>query len=304
MKYQEYAVYPKAGELTALVEALSALGLDQLVINDPKDAELFEGKGNDLFWDYIDEDFLASCRANPSVTFYLGEKEALPSAVSELLRDYDVSRAVVDDEDWLHKWEEYYVPIRLSERVVAKPVWREYEPKDGDIVIDIDPGLAFGTGTSPTTYLAVRLMDKYFNAGDDMLDVGCGTGILTCLGAALGASRITALDLDPEALISTKANIALNGCENKVTVIRSNLLKDTDEKADALIANLTGPLILDLCPDAASHCKNRGLFIASGIIDTMEEKCVEAIEEAGFEVIDIARDEGWSAIAATRDLTR
>ncbi len=298
MKYQEYRIYPPAEELTALTEALSALGLDGLIIEDPRDADLFTGDPDSYLWSYVEQSLLDAVREHPSVTFYLGEDEALPKEAEELIRCFDHRRSVVDDGDWLHKWEEYYVPIRLSGHVVAKPVWREYEPEEGDIVIEIDPGLAFGTGTSPTTYLAVRLMEKYLKPGDEVLDVGCGTGILSCAAVKLGASRVTAVDLDPEAVLSTGVNVKLNGCEDKVSVYRSDLVRDTDAKADALIANLTGPLVLKLCPDAAPHCKGRGLFISSGIIDDMEEPCVKAIEGAGFKVIDILGDQGWSAVAA------
>ncbi|MBR0139962.1 MAG: 50S ribosomal protein L11 methyltransferase [Firmicutes bacterium] len=298
MKYQEYIIYPPAEELSPLVEELSALGLDQLIIEDPKDAELFTGDPDSYLWSYVEQGLLDAVREHPSVSFYLAEGESLPEGAEELLRRYDCRKSLADDEDWLHKWEEYYVPIRLSPHIVAKPVWRDYEPREGDMVIEIDPGLAFGTGTSPTTYLAVRLMEKYLKSGTDVLDVGCGTGILSCAAVKLGASKVTAVDLDPEAVLSTGVNVRLNGCEDKVEVFRSDLLNDTDAVCDALIANLTGPLVIRLCPDAAPHCRPGALFISSGIIDDKEEACVKAIEEAGFDVIDIERDGGWSAVAA------
>ena len=298
MKYQEYVIYPAAEELDLLVEELSAAGLDQLVIQDPKDTELFNGDGTGTNWNYIDKEVLESVRNNPAVTFYLAMDETLSERAASIVRRFDHKRTVVDDEDWLHKWEEYYVPVRLSPRVVAKPAWRQYEPKEGDIVIEIDPGLAFGTGTSPTTYLAVRLMEKYVKPGDRVLDVGSGTGILSCVAAKLGASHITAVDLDPEAVRSTLVNVKLNGCEDLVTTGISDLLNDTEDCGDVICANLLAPLIIKLAPDVPAHCQGRGLFISSGIIDTMEEPCVKAVEEAGFEVIDIERDQGWSAIAA------
>ena len=141
-------------------------------------------------------------------------------------------------------------------------------------------------------------MEKYVKPGDRVLDVGSGTGILSCVAAKLGASHITAVDLDPEAVRSTLVNVKLNGCEDLVTTGISDLLNDTEDCGDVICANLLAPLIIKLAPDVPAHCQGRGLFISSGIIDTMEEPCVKAVEEAGFEVIDIERDQGWSAIAA------
>lgn len=300
MKYQEYMIYPKAEEIDQLCESLTALGLEELIINDPKDAALYEGEGDGYLWNVVEESLLESIRNNPSVSFYLAEDASLPEGAAELLKAYDASRAIVDDQDWLHKWEEYYVPMKLSDHVVVKPIWRGYEAKEGEIVVDIDPGMAFGTGSSPTSYLVVRLMEKYVQAGDDILDVGSGTGILTVVGAKLGANHITALDLDPEAIRATEENIELNHCKDIVKVMQSDLLSalDESEKADVVVANIFSPLIVKLAPSVPAHCKGRSIFISSGIIDDKETVCKEAIEAAGFEILEIIHDDCWVAIAA------
>ena len=303
MKYIEYKIYTNTDELDSLSGRLAAEGLSGLVINDPRDAAYFdEGAAGWVVWDYVDRSVLDQFEEGAWIAFYMQEGEALPDGIAELLKGYDVRRTLADDEDWLHKWEEYYVPMRLSPHIVAKPVWKEYEARPDDIVVDIDPGLAFGTGSSPTSYLAVRLMEKYFpraeKDGPSVADIGCGTGILSVIAAKLGAKHITAADIDPEAVRSTAVNAELNGCGEKMTVFKSSFAEDIHEKVDVVLANLTAELVMELCGDVARICRPGTLFIASGIIDDREEVCCERIRGAGFEIVGIERDDCWSAVAA------
>ena len=297
MKYKEITIYPKADGVEVLAEELSALGFDQLVIADPKDAEQLKEESWGYTGSFVDEKLIEELKSKASITLYLGKEEPVPEVLSELLKGYDHSIAVVDDQDWLHKWEEYYVPFALADGVTVKPVWRDYDPKDGELVIEIDPGLAFGTGTSPTTYLAARLLKEYLKPGFSMLDIGCGTGILSVMGEKLGARSVLAADLDPEAVLSTKNNAALNCCR-AVTVRKNDLVKGLEEKADIIAANLTGPLVIKLCEEVSAVCHPGTVLIASGIIDDMEEPCAKAVRDAGFEILKIIRDDCWSAIAA------
>ena len=312
MKYKELTIYPAAGGVEELAERLTALGFDQLVIADPKDAEYLKEESWGYTGSYVDNELIEELKSRACVILYLGAEEPATEELSGLLRGFDHSIAVVDDQDWLHKWEEYYVPFGLAEGVIVKPVWREYDPKPGELVIEIDPGLAFGTGTSPTTYLAARLLKEYLKAGDEILDIGCGTGILSIMAEKLGAASVLAMDLDPEAVASTQKNAELNGCR-RIEVKKNDLVSGLDMKADLIAANLTGPLVVKLCEAVARCCrpaeslaegvraenKNRGtILIASGIIDDMEEPCAKTIEAAGFRVLKIIRDDCWSAIAA------
>ncbi len=312
MKYKELTIYSAAEGVEELAERLTALGFDQLVIADPKDAEYLKEESWGYTGSYVDEKLIEELKSRACVTLYLGAEEPATEELSGLLKGFDHSIAVVDDQDWLHKWEEYYVPFGLAEGVIVKPVWREYDPNPGELVIEIDPGLAFGTGTSPTTYLAARLLKEYLKAGDEVLDIGCGTGILSVMAEKLGAASVLAMDLDPEAVASTQKNAKLNGCR-RIEVKKNDLVSGLDMKADLIAANLTGPLVVKLCEDVARCCrpaeslaegvraenKSRGtILIASGIIDDMEEPCAKAIEAAGFKVLKIIRDDCWSAIAA------
>ena len=309
MKYKEITVFAKdEAELSALTEGLAALGTDQLIIADPADAELLTEESWGYTGSWVDRQFIEDLKKNTYVSFYLAENEPLAEPVRGFLKSFDVRQTIVDDQDWLHKWEEYYVPFEIAPGIVVKPVWCEYENKGGEIIVEIDPGLAFGTGSSPTTYLASRLLAKYMKPGFDMLDVGCGTGIQSVIGSKLGAAGVLAVDYDPEAVSSTDANVRLNGCRN-IEARRNDLIKGLDLRVDLIVANLTGPLVLELCKCFGSAvdrpqgsfppcCKKGTILIASGIIDDMEEPCAKAIEACGFTILETLRDDCWSAIAA------
>ncbi|MBR0482151.1 MAG: 50S ribosomal protein L11 methyltransferase [Firmicutes bacterium] len=300
MKYIEYTIYPEEGKTAEVSENLTALGQEELIIYDPDEVEEFFSKDGGYKWNYADEAMIERLKARAYIRFYTSEGERLSEELFSYVRTLDHSAALVDDEDWLHKWEEYYVPFSIAEGIVVRPVWREYIQREGEKVISIDPGLAFGTGSSPTTYLATRLLVKYFRAGDRLLDVGCGTGIQSLAGAVLGASEILAVDLDPEAVKSTKANAALNGYEALIEVRRNDLAKDLCYVADIVAANLTGPLVISLCDDISKNIRTGGVLIASGIIDDMEEPCRRKLEESGFKILEIVRDGCWSAIAGEK----
>ena len=297
MKYKEIKIYPKREELDALVEALNAAGRTDLVINDPGELEGIMRARDEHVWDYVDPEVIEDLQGNPYVCFYLQEGEDDPAAM-DIAKGFDFTLTHVDDEDWLHKWEEYFMPTKISERFVVKPAWRQYEPKDGEDVITIDPGLAFGTGTHATTFLTLRLMEKYLQLGDDVLDVGSGSGILSIGAVKLGAARVWAVDLFDDAVQSTKKNAALNGCEDKIEAFQGDLTKGLDVKADLVCANLMADLVKMLSKDVAKHLKGRGIYISSGILDEKEEDVAGAINGAGFDILESIHADGWCAICA------
>ena len=297
MKYKEIKIYPKREELDALVEALNAAGRTDLVINDPGELEGIMRARDEHVWDYVDPEVIEDLQGNPYVCFYLQEGEDDPAAM-DIAKGFDFTLTHVDDEDWLHKWEEYFMPTKISERFVVKPAWRQYEPKEGEDVITIDPGLAFGTGTHATTFLTLRLMEKYLQLGDDVLDVGSGSGILSIGAVNLGAARVWAVDLFDDAVQSTKKNAALNGCEDKIEAFQGDLTKGLDVKADLVCANLMADLVKMLSKDVAKHLKGRGIYISSGILDEKEEDVAGAIKGVGFDILESIHADGWCAICA------
>ena len=298
MKYKEITVYAKnAEELSALTEKLSEAGYDELMINDPGDVdELLKGS-----WGWTgsiaDKELLDSLKESAYAILYLGADEDPSAELLDILRSCDYKQAIVDDEDWLHKWEEYYVPFNITEDIVVKPVWREYEKKGDELVIEIDPGLAFGTGSSPTTYLCARLLEKYIKPGMTAIDAGCGTGILSVIASKLGAKEVLALDIDPEAVLATENNAKINGCDN-ITARTGDLLKGVDIKADMVVANLLAPLVMALSKDVSRCGKPGTLLVASGIIDEREEECIEAVKAEGLQILEIVREDCWTSFAA------
>ena len=298
MKYIEYKFFAKdCARLAELTEELTSIGYTELLINDPSDVdELLEGS-----WAYTgsvaDKELLNSFRNSAYAVVYLQEDEQPSAELTALAKRYECTRTLVDDEDWLHKWEEYYVPFHITPDIVVKPVWREYEKQTGELVIEIDPGLAFGTGTSPTTYLAARLLERHMKPGMDVIDAGCGTGILSVIAAKLGAHSVLGLDIDPEAVAATENNANINGCGN-ISAAVADLLKGVEHRADLVIGNLLAPLVMALSEEVAQRSEPGTLFVASGIIDDMEEMCLEHVKAQGFEILELMRDDCWTAFAA------
>ena len=298
MKYKEIKIYAKdSAQLAELTEELTAAGYEDLLINDPADVdELLEGS-----WAYTgsvaDKELLDSFRSSAYAVVYLDADEQPSGELAALMKRFESSQALVDDEDWLHKWEEYYVPFHITPDIVVKPVWREYDEEPGELVIDIDPGLAFGTGTSPTTYLAARLLEKHIKPGMDVIDAGCGTGILAVIASKLGARSVHAVDIDPEAVAATGNNARINGCGN-ISAAEADLLKGVAQRADLVIGNLLAPLVMALSEEVAQRSEAGTVFVASGIIDDMEEECLAHVKAQGFEFLETMRDDCWTAFAA------
>lgn len=293
MKYKEIKIYSDVSKLDSLVELLASNDITDIVINDPRDAEYFSEKSS-YHWDYVNPEVLERLNSGAFVSIYRDTNFVIP----DFLKEYEISSAIVDDQDWLHKWEEYFIPAKITDDIVVKPLWREYTPKEGETVIEIDPGMAFGTGTHPTTSMCIKHLEKYTKKGDSVLDVGCGTGILSIAAAKLGAGDVLAVDLDPEAVESTKRNAELNSCASCMDIREGDLTKGLNYKADIVVANLMADLVIMLSQDVAKHCKEGAYYITSGILDEKEEIVSKAIKDAGFEILEVLHEKEWCAIAA------
>ncbi len=181
---------------------------------------------------------------------------------------------------------------------MIKPTWEEYEAGEKDIVIQIDPGMAFGTGTHETTSGCIQLLEKYMKPGDKVLDVGCGSGILSIAAALLGSKDVLAIDIDPVAVEVTDENLRLNNVTEQVQARYGDLTKGVSYKADVVVANLMADLVMMLSQDVAKHLEDGGIYISSGIIDFKEEEVCNTLENCGFEIIEILKKGEWRTIAA------
>jgi ribosomal protein L11 methyltransferase len=215
----------------------------------------------------------------------------------------------VDDEDWADEWKKYFKPIRISERLTIKPTWEEYSPLADEIIIEIDPGMAFGTGTHETTSLCLRTLEHVIRGGEDVIDVGTGSGILSIAAIKLGAKHVLALDLDPVAVSSAKENALLNGLQDNITVKESDLLKvieSADKKlgiklpVQIVVANILAEIIIHFVDDVFHALQSGGTYIASGIIMAKETMVEEAMTKAGLTVIEKFYDQNWVAIVARK----
>lgn len=216
----------------------------------------------------------------------------------------------VNEDDWANAWKQYFKPLRVSERLTIKPTWEDYEPASEDEkIIELDPGMAFGTGTHPTTSLCLRTLESVIQGGEEVIDVGTGSGILAIGAVKLGAKHVLALDLDPVAVSSARENTRLNGLEERITIKESDLLSVLHANDPTLgiklpvklvVANILAEIILLFIDDVYKALEPGGTYIASGIWKNKEEVVENALKAAGFEIAEVCRDEDWLAFVARK----
>ncbi|HLR15448.1 MAG TPA: 50S ribosomal protein L11 methyltransferase [Bacillota bacterium] len=204
----------------------------------------------------------------------------------------------IHEQDWATAWEKYYKPVHVTETLTVAPTWENYEAKHGEIVIELDPGMAFGTGTHETTNLCMKALQKYITPNDVVIDVGCGSGILSITSVKLGAKHVYAYDLDEVAVKSTLENTAINNCEDTITVKRQDLLTNVHHQVDVVVSNILAEVIMKVTPNVKKVLKTSGIFIASGIIDSKLEDVINILQENGFTIVEIQYDGHWVSIVS------
>ncbi len=207
-----------------------------------------------------------------------------------------VSMQGVKEEDWAENWKQYYKPFRIGRHMVVKPTWEPWDAQDGDLIIEIDPGMAFGTGTHETTAMCVSLIEAYYQGGT-LLDVGTGSGILAIAAARLGAKGIVAVDIDPDAVRVAKENVAHNGLDAMIDVRKGDLLQGLSQRFDFAVANILAPVICMLAAPLKKHLTPGGRFICSGIIAEAEPDVNKALLDAGYTIDEIRHKGDWVAFA-------
>lgn len=299
---------------TEAVEAISNILLEErcggVMIEDPKDF-LFQKK-NELEWDYVEEEvFNKSNQDGVLIKTYIPEErnvlelvETIKAKISLLpscgldIGEGTVSLSDVNESDWANEWKKYYKPTKIGQKIVVKPTWEDYEKQEGDLIIELDPGMAFGTGTHETTSMCIRELEKYVDETKRVFDIGCGSGILAISAAKLGAKEVVAGDLDEVAVKVSKENCELNNVSNKVVVKHGSLFEVVEGKADVIVANIIADIIKILANDVRKFLSENGIFISSGIIHAKIDEVVEALEKNGFEIVEIVKLGEWSAIVS------
>lgn len=354
MKYIEFRIHASSQGVEMVSELLMRNGITGISVEDPSDLQDILSKKNEYGWDYIDDEVKERKLKEPIVRAYLEDseegREQLQSLKLQIMNlkslelegrfgwDVDFGRLyaeaeVVDDTDWKDRWKEHFKPARITDRLVVRPSWENYEAKAGDLVIELDPGMAFGTGTHETTRLCMQLIEKYGEgrifgqpgasaeeAGEDgclpgadedggsagagksgsFLDVGCGSGILSIGAALLGCRDVLGVEIDPDAVAAAQENVRANHLEQTVRVQEGDLTEGIGFKADMIAANLMADLVVKLAGSCSDHLKDGGIFISSGILIEKEEEVADAVRRAGFDIIEIAEDGEWCAIAAEK----
>ena len=304
----EVRVITKSEALEPISGIFYSLDCKGVAIEDPED--ILGREQGPLTWDFADINVLEHKGKVAVVKAYFAEEDNIEDVlqyVNERLTELkemglDLGEAKVEhekmhEEDWANTWKQYYKPSKVGEKIVVKPIWEEYEAKDGELVVDLDPGMAFGTGTHETTRMCIQALERYVKEESTVFDVGCGSGILAIAAAKLGAKLAVGVDLDPVAVESSIENVGYNNLNN-IEILHGNLVEVIDGKADIVVANILAEIICILTDDVKRVLKDSGVFITSGIIHDRVDMVCEKLEATGFEVIEKNRDGEWNCIVA------
>ncbi len=304
MDWQEVVIQTEKEAVEAVAEVFHLLGSGGVVIEDPELIQYMTKSGQ---WDAYELPEVLIESTVYLVKGYFPLDQRLPARLEGLKSELDAIRlrlghtpyeaafAVINEEDWANSWKAYFKPIKIGDRIVVRPTWEEYTPDEGEIVLDIDPGMAFGIGSHASTAMCVRLLEKYVGDGDYVIDVGTGTGILSMSAVRLGAKGVLALDYDDTAVKVARENVCLNQLDGIIDVRCNDLLNGLAKKADLITANITADIIKRLMPQVKGCLKPGGKFITSGIIVEREPEIKKVGTDLGFVLLEELIQEGWVA---------
>ena len=312
MKWSEISIHTTNEAIEPISNILHEAGASGVVIEDPFElTKEREDQFGEIYQlnpdDYPEEGVIV--KAYLPVNSFLGETvEAIKDSINNLIiynidiGMNNVTISEVNEEEWATAWKKYYNPVKISEKFTIVPTWEDYTPVSSDeLIIELDPGMAFGTGTHPTTVMCIQALERTVQPGDIVIDVGTGSGVLSIAAAKLGAGGIQAFDLDEVAVTTARLNIKLNKVNPIITTARNNLLDGVEENsADLIVANIFAEVIVRFTDDAAKVLKSNGTFIASGIIQQKKEIVKDALMQAGFLIEETMMMEDWVAIIARK----
>ncbi len=309
MKWTEITIKTSTEAVEAITNILYEHNVGGVSIEDPKDFKF--QKKNEFDWDFVEEEIFNSGYDGVIIKTYITEERDVSEDIKSIkeridgLKEFgiDVGEAIVelsyvDEEDWANEWKNYYKPTKIGEKIVVKPTWEEYEAGDEDLIIELDPGMAFGTGTHETTSMCIRELEKYVKPESKVFDIGCGSGILAIAAAKLGARDVLAVDLDEVAVKVSKENIELNNVSKSVKALHGNLMEVVTDKADIVVANIIADIIKLLTKDIKNFMKDDAVFISSGIIHAKVDEVKEALVSNGLEIVHVESLGEWNAIVS------
>jgi ribosomal protein L11 methyltransferase len=293
-------------------DCLMELGATGTMIEDK--ADIPDPSKPHGIWEIIDPKLLDDMPEDVLVHAWFVPDSSFPSILSGLQGRLDAMRQeradfgslltdtrTVSEDSWAEVWKKYYKPFYAGDHLVIKPTWEDFSPAPGDRVIEIDPGMAFGSGTHETTGMCISLLEETVRGGERIIDVGTGSGILAIAAALLGAGHVLAVDIDPDAVRVASENVAHNHVENVVTVLEGDLLKDVQDTCEICVANIISDIIISFAAPLKEHILPGGLFICSGIVNVREEEVRQALLAAGFEILKTEHKGEWTAFLSRRN---
>ncbi|MPM54334.1 Ribosomal protein L11 methyltransferase [bioreactor metagenome] len=309
MKWAEISIQTSHEATEAVANIFHELGSSGVVIEDPELVNSYRRSG---IWDYTDipeftDTETVTVKAYLPADDQLDEKLRLFKRLFDELAVHNLDRGSgvlncheVNEEDWSSSWKEFFHPVKIGERIVIKPSWEDYLPEENDLVIELDPGMAFGTGTHHTTAMCCRCLEDVIRPGVTVFDIGTGSGILSIAAAKLGADAVEAVDLDSVAVRVARENVALNDVKDIVKVAQGDLLTGITGKADVVIANIIADIIIKMAPDIPDYLNDDGYFIASGIISERLGDVSSAIVEQNLVIEKVLEEGGWVALVVSK----
>ena len=309
IKWLEVVVSTAPDKLDRVCAQLAAAGMDSVVIEDERDFLTFLEQ-NRQYWDYVDQELLDRMKGAARVKFYVTDDADSKAQLARYTRDLEeeYTATPLAGNDWAYSWQKYYVPLAVGARLYVVPEWLREEPVPaGRVPFYLNPGLTFGTGSHASTQLCLEGVEEHVVPGRDVLDLGCGSGILSIAALCLGANRAAAVDIDPKAVDVAYENAALNGIgRDRYTVRAGNVLSDPALAAELaqrrwhlVLANIVADVIIPLAPQVPKLLEPDGVFLCSGIIDTRVREVEAALNKAGLTVTRKREKNGWAALEAT-----
>lgn len=317
MDWIKVKIYTTSEGIEPLSGRLYSLGITGLEIEDEQDFLDFL-ENNKQYWDYVDEDLMEAKKGETTVSAYVSDNASGHEMLMEIrntvreMKSIDVDnsfgRLEIDidnmrEDDWANNWKKYFHPMEVGEKILIKPEWEECENNGDRIVFNINPGMTFGTGSHYTTQLCIEALEKYITKGCKMLDLGCGSGILSIISLLLGASDATAVDIDPNAVGIAYQNAQRNNVDrSRYHVYDGNVISDIElqdkisGKYEVVCANIVADVIIALAPMVRQYISEGGIFITSGIIEDRVDDVKKALTQNGFEIVSVSQRKDWMSI--------
>lgn len=309
MNWNEISVSTTTQATEIISNIFIEIGSKGVMIEDPSD--FYYQTKDELAWDYIEKEVFDYGHEDVKIIGYFSQEEDIEQKINDLkkrllklgdigveLGTLEISKKIIYQKNWENEWKKYFKTQKISKNIVIKPSWENYEKQADEKIIEIDPGMAFGTGTHETTKMCINAIEKYIKSEDILIDIGCGSGILSIAGAILGAKKVIAVDLDKLAVKISKENVELNNYQDIIEVRHGNLTDVITEKTDIIVANIIADAIVMLSENIKDFMKEDAYFISSGIINEKVDYVKENLIKNGFEIIEHNNDKEWNCIVA------